>query len=135
MLIETSDNVASVWPAEVNEKVGTASKKEKRQLAVDDDAPSLLCGHNSWDNIRVVKGMVKLRCRICQSQWKTKVDAMWRRSKCSRFNTANGCDLEECCPKLHIYARKQQREEAISVCSSSTCDISNENEYFKSECD
>eukprot|EP01060_Flectonema_neradi_P004389 TRINITY_DN12826_c0_g1_i1.p1 TRINITY_DN12826_c0_g1~~TRINITY_DN12826_c0_g1_i1.p1 ORF type:complete len:114 (+),score=22.09 TRINITY_DN12826_c0_g1_i1:79-420(+) len=96
--------------------------------SVEEDTPSLLCGHNAWDNIRVVKGMLKLRCRVCSTQWKTKVDAMWRRSKCSRFNSAGGCELGDTCPKLHIFARKQQREEALSVSSSSTCEMSNEQE-------
>ena len=71
------------------------------------------CTHNSWDNVRVIKGQVTLRCRLCQLQWRTHVDAVWRKRKCGFFNTAQGCSLGARCTKIHMHAKKQSLEERV----------------------
>ncbi|KAJ9449152.1 hypothetical protein DIPPA_24443 [Diplonema papillatum] len=69
------------------------------------------CVHNSWDNVRIMKGQVTLRCRDCQSQWRTPADGAWRRSKCLLFNTSRGCSDGVSCAKLHVHPKKQSLTE------------------------
>ncbi|KAJ9468201.1 hypothetical protein DIPPA_04437 [Diplonema papillatum] len=71
------------------------------------------CTHNSWDNVRVIKGHVTLRCRECQDQWRTAADTAWRRRKCTAFPTLRGCPSGDACPKLHIHSKKQSLTERV----------------------
>ena len=84
-----------------------------RRIGVASRGKNAPCTHNSWDNVRVIKGQVTLRCRLCQLQWRTHVDAVWRKRKCGFFNTAQGCSLGEACPKIHMHAKKQSLEERV----------------------
>eukprot|EP01064_Diplonema_japonicum_P023263 TRINITY_DN336_c6_g1_i1.p1 TRINITY_DN336_c6_g1~~TRINITY_DN336_c6_g1_i1.p1 ORF type:complete len:473 (+),score=118.49 TRINITY_DN336_c6_g1_i1:87-1505(+) len=100
-------------------KRGSGSKAKQQLQAQEaeqkkkDTSPA--CAHNSWDNVRVIKGQVTLRCRVCQVQWRTHVDAVWRKRKCGYFNTAEGCCLASKCPKLHLHARKQSLSERVDL--------------------
>ncbi|KAJ9461104.1 hypothetical protein DIPPA_02416 [Diplonema papillatum] len=71
------------------------------------------CAHNSWDNVRVTKGQVTLRCRVCQVQWRTSVDGAWRKRKCALFGTPEGCNQGSVCPKLHLHPKKQSLWERV----------------------
>ncbi|KAJ9466004.1 hypothetical protein DIPPA_09782 [Diplonema papillatum] len=68
------------------------------------------CSHNSWDNVRVTKGLMTLRCRVCQKQWRVRVDLVWNQLKCETFNSENSCTAESC-PLLHLHYRKQSLED------------------------
>ena len=83
----------------------TERNNQKSVTRTDRSSPS--CTHNSWDNVRVIKGQVTLRCRECQSQWRTHVDAVWRKKKCMFFNTPEGCSSGKDCTKLHLHSRKE----------------------------
>eukprot|EP00659_Diplonema_papillatum_P015776 gene15776-24096_t len=91
---------------QVNKKKNAAQKEVTRKA----NAPT--CAHNSWDNVRVIKGQVTLRCRECQAQWRTIVDGAWRRSKCGLFNSPAGC-TDAACEKLHVHAKKQSLVERV----------------------
>ena len=52
-----------------------------------------------------------LRCRSCEQQWRTHVDAAWRKRRCGFFTSEQGCLQGDRCTKLHIHAKKLSREE------------------------
>ena len=60
------------------------------------------CLHNQWDNLRAKRETVALRCRICQSQWKTYT---LRESKCPDFSN-NNCPRGDECTKVHVFRFK-----------------------------
>eukprot|EP01059_Diplonema_ambulator_P035777 TRINITY_DN8586_c1_g1_i1.p1 TRINITY_DN8586_c1_g1~~TRINITY_DN8586_c1_g1_i1.p1 ORF type:complete len:255 (+),score=42.38 TRINITY_DN8586_c1_g1_i1:50-814(+) len=66
------------------------------------------CDHNDWDNVRVNKKVMTLRCRVCQKQFRLHVNEVWNNRKCDEFTTQGSC--HEHCPKLHINYRKQNLE-------------------------
>ncbi|KAJ9446920.1 hypothetical protein DIPPA_15655 [Diplonema papillatum] len=74
------------------------------------------CGHNTWDNVRVNRGLMSLRCRTCRKQCRVRTKHMaqyeWR---CKSFNSKKGCELGADCPKLHIFYNKQSLEERFTV--------------------
>ena len=74
-------------------------------------ATSRACNHNTWDNVRTKKGQVFLRCRVCDSQWRTPVETL---DRCSVFNTPAGCPSDPC-PQLHLHARKQSLSERVAL--------------------
>ncbi|KAJ9461101.1 hypothetical protein DIPPA_02401 [Diplonema papillatum] len=88
-------------------KDGASGSSGETREADRPGMPRPNCGHNSWDNVRVIKGQVTLRCRVCQVQWRTHVDAVWRKRKCGFFNTASGCNQGHACAKLHLHPKKQ----------------------------
>ena len=67
-------------------------------------APTCPCDHNSWDNVRIKKGINALRCRVCQVQWRLHHSQFTR---CKKFNdnTNGGCSGE--CFDLHIHQFKE----------------------------
>eukprot|EP01059_Diplonema_ambulator_P032222 TRINITY_DN621_c0_g1_i3.p1 TRINITY_DN621_c0_g1~~TRINITY_DN621_c0_g1_i3.p1 ORF type:complete len:165 (+),score=27.01 TRINITY_DN621_c0_g1_i3:63-497(+) len=67
------------------------------------------CEHNNWDNVRVSKKIMTLRCRVCQKQWRAHVEEVWFRWKCPQYAKGNTCSAPDC-PKLHINYRKQGLE-------------------------
>eukprot|EP01064_Diplonema_japonicum_P030804 TRINITY_DN5321_c0_g1_i1.p1 TRINITY_DN5321_c0_g1~~TRINITY_DN5321_c0_g1_i1.p1 ORF type:complete len:235 (+),score=33.50 TRINITY_DN5321_c0_g1_i1:61-765(+) len=70
------------------------------------------CDHNDWDNVRVAKGLMTLRCRACQKQWRAAVDMVWGRLKCANFGSEEGCS-DKPCSKLHIHNRKLSLEARV----------------------
>eukprot|EP01061_Rhynchopus_euleeides_P041224 TRINITY_DN7146_c0_g1_i1.p3 TRINITY_DN7146_c0_g1~~TRINITY_DN7146_c0_g1_i1.p3 ORF type:complete len:195 (+),score=86.45 TRINITY_DN7146_c0_g1_i1:328-912(+) len=66
---------------------------------VDRPAP---CCHNQWDNLRAKRDTVALRCRVCQSQWKTHT---LRQNKCPDF-TNNNCPRGDACSMVHVFRFK-----------------------------
>eukprot|EP01064_Diplonema_japonicum_P007806 TRINITY_DN15439_c0_g1_i1.p1 TRINITY_DN15439_c0_g1~~TRINITY_DN15439_c0_g1_i1.p1 ORF type:complete len:195 (+),score=45.79 TRINITY_DN15439_c0_g1_i1:27-587(+) len=72
------------------------------------------CRHNNWDNVRVAKGLMTLRCRECQKQWRAAVDLVWGGLKCEAFGTDDGCEESELlCEKLHIHNRKLSLDDRV----------------------
>jgi len=68
------------------------------------------CAHNSWDNVRLKRGWVILRCRECGSQWRQRpFNASGGR--CRTFTGPGGCGLGTKCPLLHVHAVKRTVEE------------------------
>eukprot|EP01059_Diplonema_ambulator_P035333 TRINITY_DN8272_c0_g1_i2.p1 TRINITY_DN8272_c0_g1~~TRINITY_DN8272_c0_g1_i2.p1 ORF type:complete len:442 (+),score=51.45 TRINITY_DN8272_c0_g1_i2:90-1328(+) len=68
------------------------------------------CGHNSWDNVRIKRGWLVLRCRLCHGQWRQRPVEIKR---CAEFSE-NKCDKGVNCPALHIHHikhTKSQREQ------------------------
>eukprot|EP01059_Diplonema_ambulator_P001901 TRINITY_DN11571_c4_g1_i1.p1 TRINITY_DN11571_c4_g1~~TRINITY_DN11571_c4_g1_i1.p1 ORF type:complete len:420 (+),score=62.89 TRINITY_DN11571_c4_g1_i1:109-1260(+) len=79
----------------------------QQQRLVPQESP---CGHNSWDNVRIKKGDITFRCRICQSQWRTEVA---NSTRCADFQ-AGHCDKGSSCPSLHVHAHKQSLSQRLS---------------------
>eukprot|EP00756_Hemistasia_phaeocysticola_P029283 Hpha_TRINITY_DN16222_c1_g7::TRINITY_DN16222_c1_g7_i1::g.11267::m.11267 len=69
------------------------------------------CPHNSWDNVRMKKGQVFLRCRECEVQWRLPGDAI---NRCASFISAGGCSVGAACPLMHLHPRKQSLNERIA---------------------
>eukprot|EP01064_Diplonema_japonicum_P012868 TRINITY_DN20218_c0_g1_i1.p1 TRINITY_DN20218_c0_g1~~TRINITY_DN20218_c0_g1_i1.p1 ORF type:complete len:309 (+),score=75.57 TRINITY_DN20218_c0_g1_i1:65-991(+) len=67
------------------------------------------CPHNSWDNVRAKKGGATLRCRVCQTQWKTSLSELTR---CNAFIKGQ-CVLERNCPNIHVHGKKQSLSERV----------------------
>ena len=69
------------------------------------------CGHNSWDNVRIKRGWLVLRCRLCHSQWRQRPTEITR---CNAFSEGN-CPNSTQCPNLHVHHikhTKAQRDQA-----------------------
>ncbi|KAJ9469810.1 hypothetical protein DIPPA_27738 [Diplonema papillatum] len=69
------------------------------------------CNHNTWDNVRVCKKVMTLRCRICQKQVRMPVEDVWA-AKCELFGPSK-CQLASACPKMHIHYRKENLDERV----------------------
>ncbi|KAJ9464670.1 hypothetical protein DIPPA_51239 [Diplonema papillatum] len=74
-----------------------------------------LCKHNDWDNVRLSKGVLMLRCRVCQKQCRGRVEVVWGSRKCKEFNTEEGCPNGTDCPLLHIHHRKLSLEQRMQT--------------------
>eukprot|EP00755_Sulcionema_specki_P000844 Sspe_Gene.3164::Locus_1039_Transcript_1_1_Confidence_1.000_Length_1850::g.3164::m.3164 len=69
------------------------------------------CNHNNWDNVRMVKGKIGLRCRDCGQHWKADVQAI---QKCLLY--FNGyCPKGIQCPLPHIHRYKNKSKEAAKA--------------------
>eukprot|EP01063_Lacrimia_lanifica_P035601 TRINITY_DN6840_c0_g2_i1.p1 TRINITY_DN6840_c0_g2~~TRINITY_DN6840_c0_g2_i1.p1 ORF type:complete len:631 (+),score=202.69 TRINITY_DN6840_c0_g2_i1:171-2063(+) len=69
------------------------------------------CEHNNWDNVRIVKGKIGLRCRTCATHWKVEVSVV---VKCPAF--FNGCCPNGVgCPLPHIHRYKNKAKEAAKA--------------------
>eukprot|EP01059_Diplonema_ambulator_P005570 TRINITY_DN1532_c0_g1_i7.p1 TRINITY_DN1532_c0_g1~~TRINITY_DN1532_c0_g1_i7.p1 ORF type:complete len:201 (+),score=25.09 TRINITY_DN1532_c0_g1_i7:66-668(+) len=78
------------------------------------------CEHNNWDNVRVSKKMMTLRCRVCQRQWRAPVDCVWNKLKCTEYTAEGTCSVA--CPKLHVNFRKQSLEARFKIHGVSVID-------------
>eukprot|EP01060_Flectonema_neradi_P000584 TRINITY_DN1035_c3_g1_i1.p2 TRINITY_DN1035_c3_g1~~TRINITY_DN1035_c3_g1_i1.p2 ORF type:complete len:159 (+),score=30.73 TRINITY_DN1035_c3_g1_i1:56-532(+) len=67
-------------------------------------APACPCHHNSWDNVRIKKGINALRCRICQVQWRLHHSQFTR---CKKFNDHSNGGCTSDCADLHIHQFKE----------------------------
>eukprot|EP01061_Rhynchopus_euleeides_P015235 TRINITY_DN26079_c4_g1_i2.p1 TRINITY_DN26079_c4_g1~~TRINITY_DN26079_c4_g1_i2.p1 ORF type:complete len:596 (+),score=176.69 TRINITY_DN26079_c4_g1_i2:296-2083(+) len=68
------------------------------------------CVHNSWDNVRIKRGWLVLRCRLCHGQWRQRPTEIKR---CAAFAEGQ-CDLDMACSELHVHHikhTKAQREQ------------------------
>ena len=72
------------------------------------------CAHNSWDNVRLVKKWMTLRCRVCQRQFKIDTETL-AETKCDRFQLEGGCFAGDACTKLHIHRKKQRIAERLAL--------------------
>ncbi len=68
------------------------------------------CQDNSWDNVRVVRGAITLRCRRCQRQLRGPMDKVWRQWRCKVPN----CSSDKRCGRFHIHHRKQTLVERVA---------------------
>eukprot|EP01065_Artemidia_motanka_P002464 TRINITY_DN11179_c3_g1_i1.p1 TRINITY_DN11179_c3_g1~~TRINITY_DN11179_c3_g1_i1.p1 ORF type:complete len:475 (+),score=114.78 TRINITY_DN11179_c3_g1_i1:117-1427(+) len=70
------------------------------------------CTHNSWDNLRVKRGWVVLRCRVCCAQWRRRPQDI---SRCPLFGRphSQGCPKGPACEKMHINFTRKAREEVL----------------------
>eukprot|EP00756_Hemistasia_phaeocysticola_P002597 Hpha_TRINITY_DN11768_c0_g1::TRINITY_DN11768_c0_g1_i2::g.31670::m.31670 len=66
------------------------------------------CEHNSWDNVRIRRGWVVLRCRICDAKWRQRPRCTER---CYDFLSPEGCPRGENCKQLHVHHTKRTAEE------------------------
>eukprot|EP00755_Sulcionema_specki_P029333 Sspe_Gene.91943::Locus_63612_Transcript_2_2_Confidence_0.500_Length_1404::g.91943::m.91943 len=73
------------------------------------------CLHNSWDNVRIKRGWIILRCRICQAQWRQRPSS---ESRCHDFNTDEGCPQGHKCKLLHVHLFKQTLAERQAVAAA-----------------
>ncbi|KAJ9445545.1 hypothetical protein DIPPA_08393 [Diplonema papillatum] len=78
-----------------------------RNLNGEETVVRKCCAHNEWENVRVLKGSMTLRCRVCQKQWRAKTEVIWRVLRCPDFLSARRCDKGSDCKQLHIHYRKQ----------------------------
>ena len=70
------------------------------------------CRHNNWDHVRTKKGNFFMRCRVCESQWRTPVDSVIR---CALIGTPKGCDDGPACQHVHLHSKKRSLEQRIAV--------------------
>eukprot|EP01059_Diplonema_ambulator_P025710 TRINITY_DN427_c0_g1_i1.p1 TRINITY_DN427_c0_g1~~TRINITY_DN427_c0_g1_i1.p1 ORF type:complete len:276 (+),score=50.29 TRINITY_DN427_c0_g1_i1:101-829(+) len=77
-----------------------------RQEDIDAVMSCMPCKHNNWDNVRVVRGLMTLRCRVCQLQWRAPVGMVWEALYCVYYRTQGGCKKGRQCCRLHINGRK-----------------------------
>ncbi|KAJ9461105.1 hypothetical protein DIPPA_02414 [Diplonema papillatum] len=76
------------------------------------------CTHNRWENVRVKKRNVTLRCVVCLQQWRQVAGTL---DKCQKFPL---CDKLLSCEQLHVYTSKKMmvdNERAIAAQSGSEC--------------
>eukprot|EP01059_Diplonema_ambulator_P036197 TRINITY_DN8940_c1_g1_i1.p1 TRINITY_DN8940_c1_g1~~TRINITY_DN8940_c1_g1_i1.p1 ORF type:complete len:215 (+),score=47.52 TRINITY_DN8940_c1_g1_i1:58-645(+) len=72
------------------------------------------CEQNGFDNVRVVKGQMTLRCRTCE--YKVKVDTQLKRNwRCMDFWVRGGCPNGSKCKLIHLYQRKRNLQERIDA--------------------
>eukprot|EP01059_Diplonema_ambulator_P019506 TRINITY_DN3287_c0_g1_i8.p1 TRINITY_DN3287_c0_g1~~TRINITY_DN3287_c0_g1_i8.p1 ORF type:complete len:140 (+),score=56.98 TRINITY_DN3287_c0_g1_i8:302-721(+) len=71
------------------------------------------CKHNNWDNVRVNKRVIVLRCRVCQRQWRTDVEHVWKVLRCRTYLGEGTCDAA--CTKMHINYKKQSLEARVNI--------------------
>eukprot|EP01063_Lacrimia_lanifica_P011679 TRINITY_DN183_c0_g1_i11.p1 TRINITY_DN183_c0_g1~~TRINITY_DN183_c0_g1_i11.p1 ORF type:complete len:610 (+),score=164.23 TRINITY_DN183_c0_g1_i11:54-1832(+) len=90
---------------------GAPKKKEKQLPAEPNTSPDCPCAHNDWDNVRVKKGFITLRCRQCQAQWKTEMGSV---KKCFKFFQGM-CRRGAACPLPHIHRYKQSLEKRQTI--------------------
>ena len=75
----------------------------------------LPCRHNMWENVRVRRGQMCIRCRLCQKRWKCASIIAWKLMRCRSFLSRKGCTKGSECAQLHFYKRRkaaQGEEEA-----------------------
>eukprot|EP00659_Diplonema_papillatum_P017246 gene17246-26475_t len=82
---------------------GLASGQPKEKLTFP-----MLCTHNDWDNMRVKKRFMSLRCRECFMQFKMPTELV---VKCFDFFHFSTCADGEQCPFFHIHKYKTRRKE------------------------
>eukprot|EP00755_Sulcionema_specki_P029691 Sspe_Gene.1943::Locus_653_Transcript_1_1_Confidence_1.000_Length_1340::g.1943::m.1943 len=88
----------------MNTDVMAAASSDARRKS-DSNVMFSPCEHNDWDNVRVKKGVMMLRCRKCQAPWKCLADYAME-EKCQEFSKGN-CHLGPNCLKLHLNMRKE----------------------------
>ena len=77
------------------------TKKPKKKAAIF--AEERPCSHNSWDNVRSKAGVITLRCRECQEQFKGHPSLL---VPCKEFQDAMSCSKENC-TSLHVFKHKE----------------------------
>eukprot|EP01064_Diplonema_japonicum_P036237 TRINITY_DN807_c2_g1_i1.p1 TRINITY_DN807_c2_g1~~TRINITY_DN807_c2_g1_i1.p1 ORF type:complete len:175 (+),score=70.56 TRINITY_DN807_c2_g1_i1:70-525(+) len=87
------------------------------------------CKHNTWDNVRVFKRKMTLRCRVCQEKWRLPVEMVWEQLRCSSFD-AGSCKKGKKCKQLHIYLRKVPLEKRVKVHGSGVLEGVNQKELL-----
>ena len=78
--------------------------------------PDWPCPHNQWDNLRMRKGVMMLRCRCCGESWK-----VFRPAPCNDFFKFQSCPLGDNCPRPHIYKTRHSglcKEPDIKIAST-----------------
>eukprot|EP00754_Rhynchopus_humris_P016388 Rhum_TRINITY_DN14511_c6_g1::Rhum_TRINITY_DN14511_c6_g1_i1::g.93750::m.93750 len=106
----------TVEAADIVAGVATAGTIGDLQLLVTDrlscsaflQAMSLRpCNHNNWDNVRMLKGRIGLRCRACHAHWKADIAIV---IKCPAFFKGY-CPHGALCPLPHIHRYKNREKE------------------------
>eukprot|EP01059_Diplonema_ambulator_P003773 TRINITY_DN1347_c0_g2_i1.p1 TRINITY_DN1347_c0_g2~~TRINITY_DN1347_c0_g2_i1.p1 ORF type:complete len:158 (+),score=13.68 TRINITY_DN1347_c0_g2_i1:154-627(+) len=72
------------------------------------------CKENGYDNVRVVRGQMTIRCRGCEHVVKAAVETM-KRWKCEEFQRSGQCPHEDACQKLHVYHKKRNVSERVAI--------------------
>eukprot|EP01062_Namystynia_karyoxenos_P062284 TRINITY_DN55195_c0_g1_i1.p1 TRINITY_DN55195_c0_g1~~TRINITY_DN55195_c0_g1_i1.p1 ORF type:complete len:981 (+),score=236.38 TRINITY_DN55195_c0_g1_i1:159-2945(+) len=96
-------DVRREWEKKKDSEADKERDQQRRAQFTANTSSERPCDHNNWDNVRVKKGQITLRCRDCQLQWKTETE---RIRKCPQFfqgECANGV----ACPMPHIHRYKQ----------------------------
>eukprot|EP01065_Artemidia_motanka_P042362 TRINITY_DN566_c0_g1_i1.p1 TRINITY_DN566_c0_g1~~TRINITY_DN566_c0_g1_i1.p1 ORF type:complete len:771 (+),score=213.58 TRINITY_DN566_c0_g1_i1:90-2315(+) len=96
---ELSEEALRVLQETVQERVGNEAFIEAMATRP--------CAHNNWDNVRMVKGRIGLRCRNCNKHWKPEVAAV---VKCPAF-FSGFCPNGVRCPLPHIHRYKNKQKE------------------------
>eukprot|EP01061_Rhynchopus_euleeides_P015573 TRINITY_DN26532_c0_g1_i1.p1 TRINITY_DN26532_c0_g1~~TRINITY_DN26532_c0_g1_i1.p1 ORF type:complete len:297 (+),score=69.31 TRINITY_DN26532_c0_g1_i1:435-1325(+) len=99
-------------PAAAQRKPAGETRRRRSQRGMPSERP---CSHNSWDNVRVVRKKMTLRCRICQQQWRAQVELIWKQWKCESFAQHGRCPDGDACPRLHLHYRKQGLDERLNL--------------------
>ena len=81
----------------------TARESDDTPPAKLDFLEECTCQHNHWDTVRKKRGIITLRCRVCQEQIKGTSGRVGDRT-CHRFTESRCNDIH--CKKLHVHRQK-----------------------------
>eukprot|EP00756_Hemistasia_phaeocysticola_P007046 Hpha_TRINITY_DN14104_c0_g1::TRINITY_DN14104_c0_g1_i1::g.10566::m.10566 len=85
-------------------------------VADGEQPPTPPCKHNSWDNVRIKRGWLILRCRVCQLQWRLRpLNAKRCPGFAPREGIPPGCPKGVNCELLHIHYVKHTKEQRHEV--------------------
>ena len=122
---EPSPSQSSELPQFVDERYlyesSTASRAQPPSAGVSDadqfayGKTLVPCSHNSWENVRVRKGKMTVRCAACQGQWTHASDIVWRVMRCKEYSNRSGCWRGDSCSRLHFSRRKMLLTDRIKI--------------------
>eukprot|EP01064_Diplonema_japonicum_P035816 TRINITY_DN786_c1_g1_i1.p1 TRINITY_DN786_c1_g1~~TRINITY_DN786_c1_g1_i1.p1 ORF type:complete len:228 (+),score=14.43 TRINITY_DN786_c1_g1_i1:177-860(+) len=77
-------------------------------------APPRCCRVNSFDNVRVMRGQMTIRCRVCEKKIRAQVEKVkiW---KCETFWSKGCCEKGDDCYMLHLHFRKRSLKERVDA--------------------
>eukprot|EP01062_Namystynia_karyoxenos_P037951 TRINITY_DN275_c5_g1_i1.p1 TRINITY_DN275_c5_g1~~TRINITY_DN275_c5_g1_i1.p1 ORF type:complete len:533 (+),score=168.15 TRINITY_DN275_c5_g1_i1:85-1599(+) len=70
------------------------------------------CEHNSWDNVRIRRGWIVLRCRVCEGKWRQRP---LRSRRCASFTAPRGCPNGSACELLHVHLTKRTQQQRMAA--------------------
>eukprot|EP01059_Diplonema_ambulator_P004576 TRINITY_DN14299_c0_g1_i1.p1 TRINITY_DN14299_c0_g1~~TRINITY_DN14299_c0_g1_i1.p1 ORF type:complete len:226 (+),score=44.49 TRINITY_DN14299_c0_g1_i1:70-678(+) len=76
--------------------------------------PPRCCAVNSFDNVRVMRGQMTIRCRMCERKLRVQVERV-KAWKCESFWSKGECENGDRCELLHLHFRKRNLKERVEV--------------------
>ncbi|KAJ9439505.1 hypothetical protein DIPPA_06586 [Diplonema papillatum] len=80
----------------------------------DEVNPPRCCVENEFDNVRVMRGHMVIRCRICEKKIRAPLEKV-KAWKCEPLFNTGVCPNGTNCPLLHLHFRKRSLRERIEL--------------------